>query len=56
MNDYIKKLWINFLKNKKDFYNWFIHIVSRLKRLTEQKLVHFKVDEKKEYINHVLLR
>ena len=40
---------------KDEFYNWFICIVLKLKRLTDQELVHLHVDEGGEYISYALL-
>ena len=55
VNDYSKKSWVEFLKMKDEFYNWFTCIVLKLKRLTDEELVHLHVDGGGEYISHALL-
>ena len=55
MDNYSKKSWVEFLKMKDEFYNWFTYIVLKLERLTDEELAHLHVDEGGEYISHALL-
>ena len=56
VDNYSKKSWVEFLKMKKEFYNWFTCMVLKLERLTDEELAHLHVDEGGEYISHALLR
>lgn len=56
VDGYTKKSWVDFLKDKENFYDWFVCIISKLERLTDQKLAHLKADGGREYISHALLR
>ena len=53
MDNYSKKLWVEFLKTKNEFYDWFICIILKLKRLTDEELVHLYVNRGGEYISAV---
>ena len=55
MNNYSKKLWVEFLKMKDEFYDWFTCMVLKLERLTDEELAHLHVDGRGEYISHALL-
>ena len=55
MNNYSKKSWVEFLKMKDEFYNWFTCMVLKLERLTDEELAHLHVDGGGEYISHALL-
>ena len=56
MDNYFKKSWVEFLKMKDEFYDWFTCMVLKLKRLTDVELAHLHVDGGGEYISHALLR
>ena len=36
MNNYFKKSWVEFLKMKDEFYDWFICMVLKLEMLNRQ--------------------
>ena len=55
VDDYFKKSWVEFLKTKDGFYDWFIGMVSKLEKCTDQELEHLHVDGGGEYISHALL-
>ena len=40
---------------KDEFYNWFICMILKLERLTDEELAHLCVDEGGEYISYALL-
>ena len=45
VDDYIKSSWVDLLKEKEGFYDWFIRIVLKLERQTGHVLAHLRAVE-----------